>query len=57
MNLQEEKAKLVDAYAKVLEQINKYWSVPNTETEWLIKKKEELQNRIEELNKLLNYND
>ena len=57
MNLQEEKAKLVDAYAKVLEQINKYWSVPDTETEWLTKKKEELQSRIEELNKLLNVKD
>jgi len=57
MNLQEEKTKLVKAYEKVLEQINRYWSIPDTETEWLMRKKEELQNRIEELNKLLNYND
>lgn len=57
MNLQDEKAKLVDAYAKVLEQINRYWSIPGTWTEKLIKKKKELQSRIEELNKLLNIKD
>lgn len=57
MNLQEEKAKLVDAYTKVLEQIDKYWSIPNTKTEDLLKRKETIQNRIEELNKLLNFKD
>lgn len=57
MNLQEEKAKLVDAYTKVLEQIDRYWSIPNTKTEDLLKRKETIQNRIEELNKLLNFKD
>jgi len=57
MNLQEEKAKLVDAYTKVLEQIDRYWSIPNTKTEDLLKRKETIQNKIEELNKLLNFKD
>lgn len=54
MNLQEEKAKLVDIYARILEQINKYWNVSSPETEELLKKKKAIQNEIEDINKLLN---
>lgn len=57
MNIQEEKAKLVDAYTRVLEQLDKYWNVPSAKTEELFKRKETIQNKIEELNKLLNFKD
>lgn len=54
MSLQEEKAKLVDVYARILEQIDKYWNISSPKTDELLKKKETIQNKIEEINKLLN---
>ena len=54
MNLQEEKARLVNIYTRILEQIDKYWNISSPKTEELLKKKEAIQNKIEDINKLLN---